>query len=448
MNVRASRSGPVGPYKDGEPVNTGNLFLVFCVWTVVLLCRPQDLFPALNSLRPSLVSGILTLSLVLLRLRELGKGRLFEEQQVKLYTALLLVMIMGIPFSLYRGLSFKVVFTEYINVILFFFIFYKVVDSVRKVSKILLIGCLGSGLYSAFALATQDYRHGRLYFGSMFDPNDLAFFAISFTPLNLLFITRDNSKWVRMSCLGSFGAGLLLIVTSASRGGLLALVAVAALLLFSKSRFMNLKAKIVFSVFCIAILLTMPINLERYKTLLEPQQDYNVSEETGRIAVWKIGIRAMLENPITGTGVATFAEAVGRDRTRRDIGVRTWQAPHNMAVQIGTETGLIGLALFLLMSLNVFRIFGKVHANSASQGLIRISEMGRAGFFGLFVSGMFLSQAYSFYWAFYVVLSAAVNRIYLKEKKTLLPKQGRGIRRPYRQISSTLQSYQSSGSGV
>jgi O-antigen ligase len=110
-----------------------------------------------------------------------------------------------------------------------------------------------------------------------------------------------------------------------------------------------------------------------------------------------------------------------------------------MAVQIGTETGVIGLALFLLMSLNVFRIFGKVHSNSPSESLIRISEMGRAGFLGLFVSGMFLSQAYSFYWAFYIVLSAALNRLYLKEKRTLLPKPRREIKRLLRQIPSTLQ---------
>jgi O-antigen ligase len=356
-------------------------------------------------------------------------------------------MIFGIPFSLYRGLSFKFVFTEYVNVILFFFIFFKVVDSVKKAAKILLIACLGSGLYSAFALATQDYRYGRLYFGSMFDPNDLAFFAVSFLPLNLLFISRDSPKWVRVACLGSFAGGLSLILTSASRGGLLALVAVAALLLFSKSRVLNRKAKMVFSVFGIAIFLTAPINLERYKTLLDAEQDYNFWEETGRISVWKIGIRAMLENPITGTGVGTFSEAVGRDRERRHTEVRTWQAPHNMAVQIGTETGGIGLVLFLLMSFNVFRIFGKVRRNSGSEGLIRISEMGRAGFFGLFVSGMFLSQAYSFYWAFYVVLSAAVNRVYLKEKKTLFPLQRREMKRLDRPISSPLPSLQESGPG-
>ena len=40
------------------------MFLVFCIWTFVLLCRPQDLFPILMPLRPALVTGVLTLAAV------------------------------------------------------------------------------------------------------------------------------------------------------------------------------------------------------------------------------------------------------------------------------------------------------------------------------------------------------------------------------------------------
>jgi len=82
-----------------------------------------------------------------------------------------------------------------------------------------------------------------------------------------------------------------------------------------------------------------------------------------------------------------------------------------MVVQIGTETGVIGMTLFLLMSLNVMRILRRVKRGRCPEKLDRIAEMGLAGFVGLFVSGMFLSQAYSFYWAFYVVFSAVVSHL-------------------------------------
>jgi len=148
---------------------------------------------------------------------------------------------------------------------------------------------------------------------------------------------------------------------------------------------------------------------------LNVKQDYNVYDETGRIAIWTIGMRNMLANPLTGVGVGCFPESVGRDRVRRGAESLRWQTAHNSVVQIGTETGILGMALFLLMSLNVFRIFYRVRKGTYSDKLIRVAEVGRVGFLGLFAAGFFLSQAYSFYWAFYIVLSATVNQLSSKE---------------------------------
>jgi O-antigen ligase len=89
-----------------------------------------------------------------------------------------------------------------------------------------------------------------------------------------------------------------------------------------------------------------------------------------------------------------------------------------MVVQIGTETGVIGMGLFLLMSLNVVRIFRKTKRRACPEKLTRIGEMGMVGFTGLFVSGMFLSQAYSVYWAFYVAVSAVMSRLAADAQRT------------------------------
>ena len=254
----------------------------------------------------------------------------------------------------------------------------------------------------------------------MFDPNDLSFFTMSFMPLNLIFISRDKPMWIRLACIGSFSAGLLLTLLTGSRGGLVALAAVSVLLLLTKSRALKPSMKIVILLLGVAFVALAPINWERYETILKPEDDYNVQDESGRMVIWGIGLKAMIENPVTGVGVGNFNMAIGLDRERRNLERQAWQTAHNMAVQIGTETGVIGLALFLLMSVNVFRIFIKVRANSSSETLIRISEMGNAGFLGLFISGMFLSQAYSIYWAFYIALSAAVNRLLSNETKQKL----------------------------
>jgi hypothetical protein len=85
-------------------------------------------------------------------------------------------------------------------------------------------------------------------------------------------------------------------------------------------------------------------------------------------------------------------------------------------VQIGAETGVAGLTLFLLLSLNVFVIFNRLKKHAVSDKLIKIGEMGFVGFAGMFTSAMFLSQAYSLYWAFYVIISAVANQLLVKEQ--------------------------------
>lgn len=394
----------------------GLVFLLFIFWSFILLGRPQDLFSFLAPLRLALLSSALVLCATLFSGALFRGPSIFAEQQVKLYLALLMVMVIGIPFSLYARLSFMHVFTVYVVVALYFFIFYNLVDSSRKLSCVLFVACLGSGLYSVFSIKTGTLVYGRLIFGEMFDPNDLAFFALSFLPFNLLFISKYNPLWKRCTCLACFAVGAMLILLTGSRGGLLALGVVGLLLLLRKTRTITLPLKVITVVLTLAILSMSTINVERYATIFSLKEDYNVQGEEGRLALWSIGLKAMLNNPLTGVGVMCFGNAIGLDRTARGTASQAWLTAHNSAVQIGTETGVIGLLLYLWISFNVLRIFIKVSKESVSDDLAKISEMGFAGFTGLFVSGMFLSQAYSINWAFYLAFSAVVNQLHFRQQ--------------------------------
>jgi O-antigen ligase len=394
-------------------VRPGLLFVVFCLWAFVLLSRPQDIFSGLALLRPALTTGALVLIMIILRYSEMGKISLFKETQIKMYMALFLVMVLGIPFSLFVRKSFTAVVTEYVIVVFFVFAFYKIVDSARKVLTVLLLGSLGTGLYAVFSIMSGSFSSHRLYFGGMFDPNDLAFFSLSFLPFNLIFISRGNPTWKRLACFGSFLAGTLLILLTGSRGGIIGFGVALTMLFFTRTLTMKWSTKVI-SILLLVIFVTLnysKIDLSRYETLKDVNEDYNMWDETGRINIWKIGMRAMLANPLTGVGVGCFNEAVGRDRARRGVPTQYWQAPHNMLVQIGAETGVIGLALFMLISLKAYLILRKAWKKGHSKDLVRIGEMGRIAFAGLFISGLFLSQAYSIYWAFFVALSAVVSRL-------------------------------------
>jgi len=64
-----------------------------------------------------------------------------------------------------------------------------------------------------------------------------------------------------------------------------------------------------------------------------------------------------------------------------------------------------------LISYKAFRIFSKAKSLGNSLYLLKIGEMARIGFAGHFVSSMFLSQAYSLYWVYFVALSSVLLRI-------------------------------------
>ena len=340
-----------------------------------------------------------------------------KSGQFRLFLALIAIMVIGIPFSYYRSASLLEVF-DYASVsILFYILQYYVVNTVDKLKSLLLAYCCGASVYALYVLMFGRLAGERIAFGAMFDPNDTAFFILNFIAFNFLFLKPSTSLKIRIIVIANVIICLMVMFKTGSRGGFVACISVFTYLLFVKTRTVNIiffkKMILVLTVFI--ILLSISMNTERYRSILNVSSDYNIVAETGRLSIWKIGMKMMLSNPLTGVGVGRFYEGVGRDRQERGLLSWRWQAAHNSFVQIGAETGVIGLILFIVMSSRVFVITGRVRSRSRSDDLIRIAEMARAGFLGHLVSGMFLSQGYSIYWVFYIALSASLQRMLEEE---------------------------------
>ena len=391
--------------------SSGVVFPLFCLWTIVILSRPQDIFPVLGLLRPALTMGVLTLIFFFLQYKSKNLD-IFKDKQVRNFFLLFLVMIISIPTSLYPRLSFEFVFLRYIMTVTYFVIFVLVVDSVEKLYRVLFLGCMGNGIYTAFSVLSWASGSGRLKFGSMFDPNDLSFFALCFIPLNLIFISKDNNRLVRLLCLSFFFLGIILIFLTASRGGALALIIASLALFFRATVSISKRFKVISLIAVTMILSFSAIDTERLESLLTIGQDYNVTSEGGRLEVWRHGMNAMLRNPLTGVGAGCFSCGLAYER-RNDpnSSVTKWQSAHNSVVQIGAETGVFGLFLFLMLSWNAVKIFARVSRKATSIKLKKIGEMGLVGFIGMFTAAFFLTQAYSMYWAFYIVFSAVTFRL-------------------------------------
>jgi len=389
---------------------TNHLFLVFIIWSFILLCRPQDYIIFLEYLRPNLSLGLVTMLLYLLTANSLPK--ISANTQIKLYKYFFIIMIASVPFSYYRSASLMDLIS-YISIVMFVFLFYQLSDTIDKLLKILVLYCSGVGIYEVFILISGDLSGGRISVGRMFDPNDIAFYIISFLPFNLLFISNINRAFIRVISAINLIVGLVVILKTGSRGGLIALIAVCVYLLFKKTKTVKITfmKKAMFAIVAVALLQFVNMSTERYKTILDLKDDYNFTEETGRIGIWKTGITLMLSHPFTGVGINRFPEAIGLEREKIGLPPK-WQTAHNSLVQIGTETGIFGLILFCFMSINVFRITGDILNKSQSEELLKVTEMLRVAFLGHLICAFFISQAYSVYWAFIIVLSAVLQNLF------------------------------------
>jgi O-antigen ligase len=388
----------------------GNLFTLFCLWTFVQICRPQDIFVFLNLFRPALVLLIILCFYCFIHKPFANQNTLYNDIQVKQYVGLFLVMLNSIIFSYYRRLSFDFVF-YYAQVVFFFFLFITLVNDLKKTDRVLLLCCCGIGLYSIYYLVKGVTIENRVSFGEMYDPNDIAYVVVSFVMLNFYFLGRGRSKLVEGILIVNIAAGFLLILSSGSRGGFIAAVISSILLMFSKKKIISggLKALLIFSLIIYAS--TTKQDFSRYKTILSVKDDYNVTAEEGRVQIWQTGLKVMLFRPLTGVGVGCFPEAIGRERVARGAETYKWQTAHNSIVQIGTETGVIGFVLYALLSFRTLRIFNKVRISANDENLLKLAELAFIGFTGNIVAAMFLSQAYSIIWVFYIALSVVLSRL-------------------------------------
>lgn len=389
---------------------TDMLFIFFGIWSFVLICRPQDYLIFLGYIRPNITLGFITLlSYLLYKTTDIT---LAPSSQLRRYLYLIGTIVISVPFSLYRRGSLMDLI-NYSSVIMFLFLFYRIINSTSKLRSLIFAYCSGITVYALYVLKSGSFTDDRLFFGGMFDPNDIAYYMLSFIALNLIFVTKKNLIFIRIISTIYVIIGIIVILKTGSRGGLIALIMVFVYLFCSirNTLKISLVTKVVLIVVAVLSLQFVAINTERYQTITDLKSDYNVTDEEGRIAIWNIGMRLMFAHPFTGVGLNQFPHGVGKDREERGLASAKWHTAHNSLIQIGAETGLIGFYLFATLCFNAFKIFGEVTVKTKNEDLAQLGEMARAGFIGHFISAMFLSQAYSVYWAFYIVLSAVLKNM-------------------------------------
>ncbi|HLA71688.1 MAG TPA: O-antigen ligase family protein, partial [Steroidobacteraceae bacterium] len=234
--------------------------------------------------------------------------------------------------------------------------------------------------------------------------------------------------------------GLLLLIGTQARTGLVALLALILLALkYTRSR------GTIIAIAIIAPLLAMPFLpqawMDRMTTITSSQQE---SSAQGRVVVWRWTIDYANEHPFTGGGFnAYFANAgqLGKYAREGEVVINNphGKAFHNIFFEVLGEHGYVGLALFMTIVIHTLLVSRRIFVRKDNDEWLR--SFGLCVFMSTavyVVGGMFIGVAF-YPWLYYmyglaVALSAVVAPVISTNEEenaadARLPPRGRGILR-------------------
>ncbi|HEX6048827.1 MAG TPA: O-antigen ligase family protein [Gemmatimonadaceae bacterium] len=365
-----------------------------------VVTRAHEVVPFLSAVRPAKISLLVVLVAVAMNPRQLAWQTIARSHVTKFMLLTAALAVMSVPGGIWPGGSAKFILTVYIQTFLVFVL----VASGFMHRTMLWLG-VKVFAFGALAAAVMSFivppgRSGRFGIGTTYDPNDTAAFLVVSLPFFFLLATEGGR--IRKIALASVPIVLAAVMRTGSRGGIVALAATVAVLLFyapprRRSVYVGLVAicGLVFSA-------TMTDELRQRFLNIFDQTDYNFTDRDGRKAVMLRGIGYMKDNPVLGVGIAGFPYAEGATKRNEGSGIKFTNA-HNAYIQAGAELGIPGLICFVGVIVTAVggcvRVRKRLLATrSDSAGVKR--EVGLAtaaicAMVGVCAAAMFLSTAYS-----------------------------------------------------
>jgi len=387
MFISMGRLHELIPGLAGLPV--GKIFLLLALWAVLTMDKE----------RPPLIAN--------------------NHVLVRRMIYLVILAVVSVSFSVWKSYSLDILKGPFLSLVLLFFLVIKSSKSYQDL-RFYFFSLLTIAAVLAFSTVTLGAT-GRLSVGSTFDPNDLAMVLVTILPLAVIFFLNASGK-MKIVLGAMMGMILLAIILTGSRGGFLGLVAVVGYLAFKrypgidggKGKVYFFRKLMITTVAVSAFLaLSPPEYIERISSLLNIEDDYNVSDSRkGRLAIWSSGVDIMLSYPY-GVGVGAFPAAQGM--LAEDGAYKT---AHNSLILIGVELGVLGLLLFLSFYILAIKHLAKIKTATTpeTREMFQFGIAMKASLLGFFVTSFFLSQAYSQLFYCIVALSVLLSLFYEKSE--------------------------------
>lgn len=379
----------------------------------LLVVRLSEVWAPMTKLHPALLGSAFTSAILIIRTPGSSWQRALGDRQFITLLVYCVTIMMSVPLALWRGGAMPTVLSMpyFVMMTLVVLLCRPIRQDLDRVLNYVVLGAGAFGIItSALARVKMDVVGGeRLGTGGMYDPNDLAAMLGIMIQLAIGMAMRTRGKW-RLGALLSLAPMVAVFLRTGSRGGVVAFCVATPLFLLSQ----NIRRLIPLLLgLCIALPVAWQFGPEAFRvrtlSILHIEDDYTTQSSSGRIEIWKRGMKYFAESPVIGVGANNYAVREGKEFESRHEGGH-WLTAHNTYIQVLVELGFFGaITLYVLLVGAVRDGFplwrrpprwepGRLHRPEIFTALV-----------SYLTSAVFLSHAY-FYMQFFIVALCIFGR--------------------------------------
>src|SRR5579864_2104839 len=324
------------------------------LFSLIYFLRPEDFIPGMVYIPLGKIAGGIALAALIFGIRRKDRGKMPLEGKILL--ALLVQLMLTIPFAYWRGGAADTIINKFSKGVIIALLISLVVTKMNDLRKLLFIQAGSVTLVTIASLIVHHTQDGRLMGiqkGILENPNDLAINIAINIPLCLAFLFAARGGFRKV--LWAFGLLCMFyaVVATYSRSGMVATAITLLICLWEfgvkGKRTLFLMSTGLIGMLALGIMLFTP----RYFVRLESLVRGNIqgSDDRGsleaRSELLKESLWLTVHHPIFGIGPGNFPAVTGE-----------WRVAHNTYTELSAEGGLPALILFvtlLVMSLRKIR---------------------------------------------------------------------------------------------
>lgn len=324
----------------------------------------------------------------------------------KIFLVYLVVRLAALVFSEFPAVSVQILYKEILFYLCFFsFSFYLKTFEIEKIKSILYYFSFASVVIALIGIVR--FNLSIVERAESFSSGYATFSSYLLTGLGCSLVFAENDKkikyfyWIKI-----FAAAIILvgIITSLGRANaVIAGVMIIAALLLKKTKPLQ---------FIYIILITAPLSYLSFQnnSIQINQRIEAPTQLSDRDIIYKGAEELFFTHPLLGFGPKTFSEVFPHREDFADKGIGSW---HNDLLEVYFESGLTGLAAYLLLIFSVFfyqiKFLFQKKGNAETSTIIYAVLFATAGLFlSALVAGFINSPVLSLVFAFLVGAQSAV----------------------------------------